>query len=182
MKKRKKIGPHKQHERVRLRIKNKKQKNSSKEPECEAQITRGYFYDKKRRTQLLLALSLDLPLVELEFFAFENIAIATSRLSGARRNRHKKATADELVSNCRIDAAILVPLEEGALQRGSDLARLFLLFGLAKSDAVMLVVPLTEGSSVDLNDGVLHKSVGADVVVVRAVVDDTQDTRLAGDG
>lgn len=43
-------------------------------------------------------------------------------------------------------------------------------------------VPLTEGGSVDLDNGALDEGLGADEFVVGGVVDDVDDTGLAGDG
>lgn len=59
---------------------------------------------------------------------------------------------------------------------------IYLLGGLleAQNNTVVLLVPLTEGSGVNLDDGVLHQGVGADQLVVAGVVDHTQDTGLAG--
>ena len=45
---------------------------------------------------------------------------------------------------------------------------------------VVSLVPLTERSSVDLDDASLDNGVGPDKLVVRGVVDDTNDTGLAG--
>jgi len=42
------------------------------------------------------------------------------------------------------------------------------------------LIPLTEGGGIDLNDGVLHESLGTHKLVVRCVVDDIEDTGLAG--
>lgn len=46
---------------------------------------------------------------------------------------------------------------------------------------VVRFVPLTEWGGVDLNDGALDESVGPDEFVVGRVVDDPDDTSLAGD-
>lgn len=53
--------------------------------------------------------------------------------------------------------------------------------GLTEVDAVVLLVPLTEGGGIDLDDGALHEGVRAHQLVVRGVVDDTEDPRLTGD-
>lgn len=45
----------------------------------------------------------------------------------------------------------------------------------------MGLVPLAEGGGVDLDDGAAGEGVGSDQLVVRRVVGDTDDTRLAGD-
>ena len=46
----------------------------------------------------------------------------------------------------------------------------------------MSLVPLAEGSGIDLDNGVLHKGTGTDQLVVGRVIDDSDDTGLAGDG
>ena len=51
---------------------------------------------------------------------------------------------------------------------------------LGNGDGVVRLVPLTEGCGIDLNNAVLDDGVGADELVVGGVVDDTDDTRLAG--
>lgn len=51
----------------------------------------------------------------------------------------------------------------------------------AESGAVVGLVPLPEGSSVNLDDGRLGQGVGADKFVVRRVVGDDDDAGLAGD-
>lgn len=45
----------------------------------------------------------------------------------------------------------------------------------------MHLVPLLEGGSVHLDDGVLHQGLGTDQLVVGGVVGHIQDTGLAGD-
>lgn len=45
----------------------------------------------------------------------------------------------------------------------------------------MGLVPLSEGSSIDLDDGGAGQGVGSDELVVGRVVDDTDDTSLLGD-
>lgn len=46
--------------------------------------------------------------------------------------------------------------------------------------AVVSLVPLSEGGGIDLDDGRLGQGVGADQLVVRRVVRDTDDAGLAG--
>ena len=45
-----------------------------------------------------------------------------------------------------------------------------------------LNLPLTEGSSVNNDDGVLHESFGSYQLVVASVVNDVNDTSLPGNG
>ena len=51
---------------------------------------------------------------------------------------------------------------------------------LAKGLSIVSLVPLTERSGIDLNNGTLDKSVGTDQLVVGSVVHNSQDTGLAG--
>ena len=51
---------------------------------------------------------------------------------------------------------------------------------LGELNAVVLEVPLTEGGSVDLDDGVAHKSVGTDELVVGGVVHNVEDAGAGG--
>lgn len=44
----------------------------------------------------------------------------------------------------------------------------------------MLQIPLSEGSGIDLNDGVLGQSLSTDELLVRSVVHGIQDTSLVG--
>jgi len=52
---------------------------------------------------------------------------------------------------------------------------------LGEFNTVMLKVPLSERSSIDLDDTALGQSVGSDEFVVGGVVDDTDDLGLSGD-
>lgn len=46
----------------------------------------------------------------------------------------------------------------------------------------MALPPLTEGGGVNLHDGTLDERLGADQLIVRGVVDNVDEARLAGDG
>ena len=48
-----------------------------------------------------------------------------------------------------------------------------------KVDAIVIDIPLREGSGVDLDDAVLDESVGSHQLVVGGIVDDVKDTGLA---
>jgi hypothetical protein len=52
---------------------------------------------------------------------------------------------------------------------------------LTEGNGVVGFVPLTERSGINLDDGTLDESVGTDQFVVGGVVNDSQDTSLAGD-
>jgi len=57
----------------------------------------------------------------------------------------------------------------------------FLELLLTDFDSVVSQVPLSEGSSIDLDDGALDQSVGSDQLVVGSVVNDDEDLSLSGD-
>jgi len=52
---------------------------------------------------------------------------------------------------------------------------------LTEFNAVVSQVPLSERSTIDLDDGALDQSVGSDQFVVGGVVDDLEDLSLSGD-
>lgn len=53
---------------------------------------------------------------------------------------------------------------------------------LTKGLTVVGLIPLTERSGINLDDGTLHESLCADQLVVAGIVDDINQTGLAGDG
>lgn len=55
-------------------------------------------------------------------------------------------------------------------------------FLMTEGEGIVSLVPLSEGCSVDNDDGVLHQSLGTDQLVVASIVDDVDDPRLAGNG
>lgn len=74
-------------------------------------------------------------------------------------------------------------LEAVGLLSGSSLLVLLVILlgeGGIRGNLVLLLIILTEGSGIDLDDGTLNQSVGADQLVGGGVVSNTQDTSLAG--
>lgn len=129
---------------------------------------------------------MQLTLVESQLLALKDVTVAATALAGARRNNSVQTTSLELLLKSRVDLAVL--LEASSLLLLDALTLLDLLNGLAllllaattEELAVVRLVPLTEGGGVDLHDGGLGQGVGADKLVVGRVVDDTDDTGLAG--
>merc|ERR1719385_17927 len=142
------------------------------------------------RIGLFASLGLDLPQVELELLALQNISVGPSALSGTGGDSGQHTTSHELISQSLLDLGVplsllvlllglLGPLlvEDGLLsicQLGSLLT--------SKRKSVVGLVPLSEGSSIDDNDGVLDQGLGSDQLVVGGVVDNVDNPGLAGDG
>jgi hypothetical protein len=118
----------------------------------------------------------DLALVEGELLALQDVAIAAAGLAGTAGDDGVDTTSLELLLEGGVDLAR--GGEAGGLLLLDRLALLDLLEGLALLDlataadrlAVVGLVPLTEGRSVDLDDGGLGQGVGADKLVVGGVV------------
>jgi hypothetical protein len=131
-------------------------------------------------------LLVELALVEGELLALQDVAIATAGLAGAARDDGVKTTGLELLLDSGVDlarggeAGSLLSLDGLALLDLLDSLALLLLATATKGLAVVGLVPLTEGRSVDLDDGGLGQGVRADKLVVRGVVSHTNDTSLAG--
>lgn len=135
-------------------------------------------------------LLVELALVEGKLLALQDVAVAAARLAGAAGDDGVEATGLELLLNGGLNLAA------GGVSLGllllDGLALLHLLFDLAllgglgllasTADglAVVGLVPLPEGRSVDLDDGGAGQGVGADELVVGGVVGDDDDARLAG--
>lgn len=132
-------------------------------------------------------LLVELALVESEFLTLQNVAIDTAGLAGPAGNDGVDATGLELLLESGVDlagggkAGSLLLLDGVALLRilGRGVALLDLP-AAADGLAVVGLVPLTEGSGIDLDDGGLGQGVGADELVVAGVVGDDDDTGLAG--
>lgn len=127
--------------------------------------------------------------VELELLALKDVTIGATTLSWSGRDGSVQTTGLELRLEQRVDLGLLLALGESALDVGrlgllSLLGRSSLLLGtgtlLGHGLGVVSLVPLTERSSINLNNAGLDDGVGADKLVVRGVVDDTNDASLAG--
>lgn len=60
--------------------------------------------------------------------------------------------------------------------------RFYVLLLATKGNSVMSLIPLTERGSIDLDDGRLDKSVGADQFVVGSIIYNSYNTNFARDG
>ena len=121
-------------------------------------------------------LLVELALVEGELLTLQDVAIAAAGLAGTAGDDGVQTTGLELLLQRGVDLAR--GGEAGSLLLLDRLALLDLLEGLALLDlataaerlAVVGLVPLTEGRSVDLDDGGLGQGVRADKLVVGRVV------------
>jgi hypothetical protein len=132
----------------------------------------------------------ELLLVESQFLTLEDVTVTAAGLTRSAGDNGVQTTGLELLLNSGLDLA--VGGEAGSLLLLDGVALLDLLGLLALLDglgllastadglAVVGLVPLSERSSVDLDDGATGQGVGSDQLVVRRVVGDGNDTGLAG--
>merc|ERR1719411_2332530 len=141
------------------------------------------------RIGLFASLGLDLPQVELELLALQHVTVGSSALSGAGGDGGQHTTSHELISQTLLDLGVplsllvlllglLGPLlvEDGLLgvcQLGALLT--------SQGKSVVGLVPLSEWSSINDNNGVLDQGLSSDQLVVGSVVDHVDDSGLAGD-
>lgn len=117
--------------------------------------------------------------VEGQLLALQNVAVASARLAGSRRNTGVQSTSSELVLNRRLNV--------GRTSSGSQLllnllgSLHFLLVGLLTQNlTVVSLEPLSERSSIDLNNSRLGQCVSSNQLVVGRVVHNTSDSGLLG--
>jgi hypothetical protein len=132
----------------------------------------------------------ELTLVESELLTLQNVTVNTARLTGSAGNNGVESTGLELLLNGALDLA--AGRQTGGLLLLNSVGLLHLLLGLAllgslsllassaEGLAVVGLVPLSEGSGINLDDGALGEGVGSDKLVVGRVVGDGDDTGLAG--
>ena len=128
-----------------------------------------------------------LALVEGELLTLEDVAVNATALAGARGDNGEETTGLELLLNSVLNLSSVLQAVGLLLgDRVGLLLVLLLLTGLdlppaAERRAVVGLVPLSEGSGIDLDDSGAGQGVGTDELVVGGVVDDTDDTGLLGD-
>jgi hypothetical protein len=137
-------------------------------------------------SSLAQRLLVELALVEGELLTLQDVAIAAAGLAGAAGDDGVETTGLELLLEGGVDlagggeAGSLLSLDGLALLDLLESLALLLLATAAEGLAVVGLVPLTEGRSVDLDNGGLGQGVRADKLVVRRVVGHHNDTGLAG--
>ena len=126
-------------------------------------------------------------LVESKLLALQDVPVAAAALAGAGGNDGVQTRGLELPLDGGLDLALalvavgLLLLHALALLHLLLLLTSLLLASAANALAVVGLVPLPEGSGIDLDDGGLGQGVCADQLVVGRVVGDGDDTALAGD-
>lgn len=136
----------------------------------------------------LLDLLAQLALVESQFLALQNVTVNTSTLSRSRRDNGVKTTGLELLLQSRLNLSLSNESVVVLLLNGLALLRVWLLNCLAsllltstsQVYTVVCLVPLSERSGIDLNDGGFGKGVGSDKFVVGRMECDNDHTDLAG--
>lgn len=125
-------------------------------------------------------------LVESQLLTLQDVSINTTALAGTGRNHGVKTTGLELTFQSILNLA--GSSKSGSLLGLYALALLLLFCGLglllassANGLTVVCLVPLSEGSGVDLDDGGLGEGVGADKFVVGRVEGDDDHADLTGD-
>ena len=140
-------------------------------------------YSSRLANRLLLV---HLALVEGKLLTLKDITVNTSRLSWAGGDNSEETTSLELLLKSRLDLAVGGEALGVLLLNGLGLLLLLdHLTGLglaatAEVGTVVSLVPLTEWSGIDLDDGGAGQGVGADQLVVGWMEGDTNDADLAG--
>jgi len=138
-------------------------------------------------TVLLLACP-DFSQVELQLLALQNVTVSATGLPRSAGDCGIQTTRTELRFKERVDLRLLLPLVKLTLcvvrqffifGHGSWLLRLDVLLGYRLG--VVRFVPLAVWCSINQNDGALDESVRADKLVVRGIVDHTDDSRFLRD-
>ena len=127
---------------------------------------------------------LDLLGVELEFLSFEDVSVGATGLSGSGVDDGVESLLGELVGDFGVDDSILLSVVySGNGSLGFSLLDLYILGSLpgGEVDSVLVGIPLSEGSGVDLDDAVLDEGLGSDELVVGGIVDDVDYSGFTGD-
>jgi len=116
---------------------------------------------------------LELLVVEVEFLALKDVTISTTALTRSGSDDGEETTSLELLLENGVDFSILLALVENSLDVVGLRLVGRLVGGLGTSVdglGVVGLVPLTEGGSVDVDNGRLDKGLGTEKLVVGGVV------------
>lgn len=134
---------------------------------------------------LFYRLLADSLLVESKLLTLQNVTVNTARLTGAGSDNGVQTTGLELALEGTLGLAALSEAGSLLLDDGRGLLLLgglgLLLASTTEGLAVVGLVPLTEGSGINLHNGGLGQGVCADQLVVGGVEGHSDDTGLAGD-
>jgi len=134
----------------------------------------------------LLLLEGELLQVEVQLLALQDVSVTSSALSRPGRDGSVKGTGPDLLGQSGVQSGVLLPLGQDSLNvvgllglalAGSSLGGL----GSTERSGVVSLVPLSEGSSIDLDDGTLNQGLGSEQLVVGRVVNDVDNPGLPGD-
>lgn len=130
-----------------------------------------------------------LALVESKLLTLQDVSITTSTLSWAGGDDGEQTTSLKLLLQSGLNLslgseALMVLLLDGLALLGvrlGDLSTGLLLTSATELLSVVGLVPLTERSGIDLDDGGAGEGVGSDQLVVGRMESDNDHTNLAGD-
>lgn len=118
--------------------------------------------------------------VESKLLSLENVTVNSAGLTGSRRNAGVESASTELSLDGRVELGISLSGSNGSLVSLSNDGLLLASLLLAERLAVVGLVPLSERSGINLDNGRLGQSVGSDKLVVGGVERDTEDSGLSG--
>lgn len=134
----------------------------------------------------MLGLSdLELVVVELQLLTLQNVTVSSSALARPGRDNSEESTSLELLLKEGVDLGNLLALLKDSL----DVVALLLVgllsdgrLGTSESGlGVVRLVPLSEGGSVDVDNGTLDEGLGSEKLVVGGVVSNLDQPSLPGD-
>lgn len=117
--------------------------------------------------------------VESELGSFENVSVGSSALSWSGRNAGEEFTSVELIGNMLVNDSGLLESFVLSLDVSGLLLGLFFLL-LSELNSVVLIVPKLEGSSIDLDNAILHNSLGSYQFIISGIVHNIDDSGLSG--
>jgi len=132
-------------------------------------------------------LGLEFSDVEVEFFAFKDVSVASAGLTWSGSNTGKETTLGELFNQSSgnfgfLSASVKFLLNGGrfwSVEESFVLFRQFSVLLAAKSLSVVRFVPLSEWGRIDGYDATFDQSLGSDQFVVGGVVDNIDNTNFS---